>query len=153
MFNCIACILLSPQTRVWLMVCGFTLVFGPMLAKSWRVHQIFRNAGVKRVVSEMYPYTPHIYTYTPPLHTYTPCIHTYHHTPHISTNTIHPSSPHRSNVPSYTPYIPTYTSPPPLHSFTHTQTIHYTILPTQNPHSQYPIFLRPLHPPPHRHPT
>ncbi|XP_061188287.1 gamma-aminobutyric acid type B receptor subunit 2-like [Saccostrea echinata] len=38
------------QIRLWLVTIGVSLVFGPMFAKSWRVFQIFRNAGVKRVV-------------------------------------------------------------------------------------------------------
>ncbi|KAK3107075.1 hypothetical protein FSP39_006399 [Pinctada imbricata] len=38
------------QIRLWLVTLGFTLVFGPMFAKAWRVYLIFRNAGIKRVV-------------------------------------------------------------------------------------------------------
>ncbi|KAL5011850.1 hypothetical protein ScPMuIL_010401 [Solemya velum] len=38
------------QTRTWLICCGFTLVFGPMLVKAWRVERIFNCSGVQRVV-------------------------------------------------------------------------------------------------------
>ncbi|XP_033757798.1 probable G-protein coupled receptor 156 [Pecten maximus] len=38
------------QMRLWLVTFGITMLFGPMFVKSWRVYQIFKNAGVKRVV-------------------------------------------------------------------------------------------------------
>ncbi|KAK7105881.1 uncharacterized protein [Littorina saxatilis] len=38
------------QTRVGLLACGSTLLFGPMFLKSWRVHRLFKNAGKRRVV-------------------------------------------------------------------------------------------------------
>ncbi|XP_060073564.1 gamma-aminobutyric acid type B receptor subunit 2-like [Ylistrum balloti] len=38
------------QMRLWLVTFGITMLFSPMFVKSWRVYQIFKNAGVKRVV-------------------------------------------------------------------------------------------------------
>ncbi|OWF36093.1 probable G-protein coupled receptor 156 [Mizuhopecten yessoensis] len=38
------------QMRLWLVTFGITMLFGPMFVKSWRVYQIFKNAGVKRVI-------------------------------------------------------------------------------------------------------
>ncbi|GFN85320.1 gamma-aminobutyric acid type b receptor subunit 2-like [Plakobranchus ocellatus] len=37
------------QARASLLAVAFTLVFGPMVGKTWRVNQIFRLAGAKRV--------------------------------------------------------------------------------------------------------
>lgn len=44
-------LLISLQIRLWMITIGISMVFGPMFAKAWRVYQIFRNAGIKRVVS------------------------------------------------------------------------------------------------------
>ncbi|XP_076112984.1 putative G-protein coupled receptor 156 isoform X1 [Mytilus galloprovincialis] len=38
------------QMRLWMIVFGVSLVFGPIFSKSWRVYKIFRNAGIKKVV-------------------------------------------------------------------------------------------------------
>ena len=38
------------QTRVWLIVCAVSMLFGPVVVKSWRVYQIFKYGAVKRVV-------------------------------------------------------------------------------------------------------
>ncbi|XP_071957398.1 probable G-protein coupled receptor 156 [Antedon mediterranea] len=38
------------QARVWCLAIGFTLVYGTIFSKSWRVHTIFKSAGVKRTV-------------------------------------------------------------------------------------------------------
>ncbi|RUS86203.1 hypothetical protein EGW08_006049 [Elysia chlorotica] len=38
------------QAKAALLAVSFTLVFGPMVGKTWRVNQIFRLAGAKRVI-------------------------------------------------------------------------------------------------------
>ncbi|XP_033119842.1 uncharacterized protein LOC117119131 [Anneissia japonica] len=38
------------QARVWCLTIGFTLVYGTIFSKSWRVHTIFKSASVKRTV-------------------------------------------------------------------------------------------------------
>ena len=38
------------QVRAYLIVVGFTLVFGGMLSKTWRVYKIFTNRRLKRQV-------------------------------------------------------------------------------------------------------
>ncbi|XP_036358945.1 probable G-protein coupled receptor 156 isoform X2 [Octopus sinensis] len=37
------------QIRAWFLVCSFTLILVPILAKCWRVNQIFKKAAFKRV--------------------------------------------------------------------------------------------------------
>ena len=36
--------------RVWMVVCGFTLAFGSMFSKTWRVHKIMTTKSVKKVM-------------------------------------------------------------------------------------------------------
>ncbi|GAB1604817.1 uncharacterized protein LOC115212258 [Argonauta hians] len=38
------------QVRVWFLVCSFSLVLMPIVAKCWRVNRIFKKAAFKRVV-------------------------------------------------------------------------------------------------------
>ncbi|XP_077985332.1 gamma-aminobutyric acid type B receptor subunit 2-like [Glandiceps talaboti] len=38
------------QVRTWLIVIGFTLVYGSIFSKSWRVYRIFTRAPIKRTV-------------------------------------------------------------------------------------------------------
>ena len=38
------------KVRAYLIVVGFTLVFGGMLSKTWRVYKIFTNRRLKRQV-------------------------------------------------------------------------------------------------------
>ncbi|XP_014787590.2 gamma-aminobutyric acid type B receptor subunit 2 [Octopus bimaculoides] len=38
------------QIRAWFLVCSFTLILVPILAKCWRVNQIFKKAAFKRIV-------------------------------------------------------------------------------------------------------
>ncbi|XP_070547815.1 gamma-aminobutyric acid type B receptor subunit 2-like [Ptychodera flava] len=38
------------QTRTWLIVIAFTLVYGAMFSKTWRVYRIFTRAPIKRTV-------------------------------------------------------------------------------------------------------
>ena len=44
------------QMRTWLLPTSFTLVYGPMIGKTWRVNRIFKLAGAKRVVSKCVEY-------------------------------------------------------------------------------------------------
>lgn len=39
------------QTRPWLLAIGFTLSFGSLFSKTWRVHRIYHNKHKMRVVS------------------------------------------------------------------------------------------------------
>lgn len=41
----------SFQARAWIMSIGFTLAFGAMFAKTWRVHAIFKSITPKKKVS------------------------------------------------------------------------------------------------------
>ncbi|XP_063959400.1 probable G-protein coupled receptor 156 [Lytechinus pictus] len=38
------------KTRLFLLMCGFTLVYGSLFTKSWRVYRIFGHTGAKRMV-------------------------------------------------------------------------------------------------------
>jgi len=41
----------SSQTRIWVSFIGFTLFFGPILVKAWRVYYIFRSIKLKKKVN------------------------------------------------------------------------------------------------------
>ena len=45
-----ACVLISFQARSWVLSVGFTLSFGAMFSKTWRVHAIFTNIKLNRKV-------------------------------------------------------------------------------------------------------
>ncbi len=36
--------------RAWILMCGFTLSFGSMFSKTWRVHSIFTNVQLNKKV-------------------------------------------------------------------------------------------------------
>ena len=38
------------QAKIWLISAGFTLVYGSLFAKTWRIHKIFTNKTSKAVV-------------------------------------------------------------------------------------------------------
>jgi len=42
---------LFSQTRIWVSFIGFTLFFGPILVKAWRVYYIFRSIKLKKKVN------------------------------------------------------------------------------------------------------
>ena len=39
------------QARAWVLMSGFTLAFGSMFSKTWRVHAIFTNIKLNKKVS------------------------------------------------------------------------------------------------------
>jgi len=39
------------QCYIWTMALGFSLAFGAMFSKTWRVHKIFTNKKIQRMVS------------------------------------------------------------------------------------------------------
>ena len=39
------------QATIWLAAIGFSLLFGTMLAKTWRVYYIFRSVKLKKKVT------------------------------------------------------------------------------------------------------
>ena len=43
--------LLCGQCYIWTMALGFSLAFGAMFSKTWRVHKIFTNKKIQRMVS------------------------------------------------------------------------------------------------------
>ena len=44
------CVGVSLQAVIWLATIGFSLLFGTMLAKTWRVYYIFRSIKLKKKV-------------------------------------------------------------------------------------------------------
>lgn len=41
------------QARAWVLMSGFTLAFGSMFSKTWRVHAIFTNIKLNKKVSSL----------------------------------------------------------------------------------------------------
>ena len=41
--------------RIWTLMAGFTLAFGSMFSKTWRVYSIFTNVKINKKVSSMWP--------------------------------------------------------------------------------------------------
>lgn len=44
--------------RAWLLMAGFSLAFGSMFSKTWRVHSIFTDVKLNKKVSSLSPATP-----------------------------------------------------------------------------------------------
>ena len=52
MYYIIMCFWTFYKARSWVLANGFTLAFGAMFAKTWRVHAIFTNINLNKKVSQ-----------------------------------------------------------------------------------------------------
>lgn len=51
--SCVPASFLPFKARAWIMSIGFTLAFGAMFTKTWRVHAIFKSITPKKKVSSL----------------------------------------------------------------------------------------------------